>query len=213
MKNKYVKITQSTIWLALLVYFSYLMLDITLQYIPIQYDVAFLRIKQKMIAYNFYKVAFFTHVFTSMFALIAGFTQFSTFIKKHYPLIHKSMGYVYFIAILGFSAPSGFIMGIFANGGWSSQIAFVLLATFWFGFTFMALRTILQGKVLLHKKYIYFSYALTLSAITLRLWKQGIAYTFAPYPMDLYRIVAWLGWIPNLIIAYLLTKKIKHGKH
>ncbi len=52
------------------------------------------------------------------------------------------------------------------------------------------------------------SFALTLSAVTLRMWKVIIVYLFHPNPMDVYQIIAWLGWIPNiLLIEYLIAKK------
>ena len=51
------------------------------------------------------------------------------------------------------------------------------------------------------------SFALTLSAITLRLWKYLIVLAFQPRPMDVYHIVAWLGWVVNLIIAEIIIFK------
>jgi hypothetical protein len=45
------------------------------------------------------------------------------------------------------------------------------------------------------------SFALTLSAITLRIWKVIFATTTDIPPMDRYRIIAWLGWVLNLMIA------------
>jgi hypothetical protein len=45
------------------------------------------------------------------------------------------------------------------------------------------------------------SYALTLSAITLRARKYGSVFAFEPPPMDVYRLVAWLGFVPNLLFA------------
>ena len=51
------------------------------------------------------------------------------------------------------------------------------------------------------------SFALAFSAVTLRLWKVIIVYLFHPSPMDVYQIIAWLGWIPNLlIIEYYIFK-------
>jgi hypothetical protein len=59
-----------------------------------------------------------------------------------------------------------------------------------------------------HKNYMIRSYALTLSAITLRAWKFLIMNLFEFPPMDVYRTVAWLGWGLNLIIAeYFIFKK------
>jgi hypothetical protein len=57
------------------------------------------------------------------------------------------------------------------------------------------------------------SYALTLSAVTLRAWKWSITNTVELPPMDVYRAVAWLGWVPNIIIAELLIRKRYMRKH
>ena len=54
------------------------------------------------------------------------------------------------------------------------------------------------------------SYALTLSAITLRAWKFGINNSFELPPMDVYRAVAWLGWVVNLGIAELIIYRLKN---
>lgn len=52
------------------------------------------------------------------------------------------------------------------------------------------------------------SFAFTVSAITLRLWKVIIVSMFHPDPMDVYQVIAWLGWIPNiLLVEYLIAKK------
>lgn len=98
-------------------FFCYLLVNITLQYIPYDTDVAFLRIKQDVIDIPFYKIAFFTHVYTSIFVLIAGFTQFSNKLRRNYPGIHKNFGWMYATIIILFSSPSGFYMGVYANGG------------------------------------------------------------------------------------------------
>jgi hypothetical protein len=55
------------------------------------------------------------------------------------------------------------------------------------------------------------SYALTLSAVTLRAWKWTITNSFELPPMDVYRAVAWLGWVPNLIFVELLIRHY-HGR-
>jgi uncharacterized membrane protein len=197
---------------AALLFFAVLMLQITLQYIPLDLDVAFLRIKQDVITYRFYQVAFFTHVYTSMFALIAGFTQFSLRFRTKNKEIHRLFGKVYIIVILALSGPSGLIMGIFANGGITSQIAFVLLAILWWWFTFKAFSLVKRGDILHHREFMIRSFALTLSAVTLRLWKLGITNTFDVKPMDAYRLVAWLGWIPNLIIAEMYIRLRTFGQ-
>jgi uncharacterized membrane protein len=202
--------------LILLIYtfFCCLMLQITLQYFPYSTDTAFLRIKQDEIAMVYYKIAFFIHVYTSMFALLAAFTQFSDYFLKKHPKIHRRAGYLYIITVVFLSGPSGLIMAYHANGGWSSQLAFCLLAILWIYFTAMAFIKIKNKDILAHKKYMYRSFALTLSAITLRLWKYVLVAIFLPKPMDLYRWVAWLGWVVNLIIAEIIIFRfLNHNKN
>lgn len=192
--------------LLLLVYlfFCILMLEIVLQYIPPGSDTAFLGIKQEYIALPWYLPAFYVHVFTAILALPAGFTQFSNHIRTKYPAFHRLNGKIYVCIILIFGAPSGFIIGIYANGGLSSQIAFCLLALLWFFFTWSAYGNARKKKFSAHQKFMYRSFALTLSAITLRTWKYVLIELLHPRPMDVYRIVAWLGWVLNLVIAEII---------
>ncbi len=197
-------------WWSIYGFFSYLLLEITLQYYPIDFDVAFLRIKQEEVQLAYYRVAFYTHVISSIFCLLAGFTQFSSYLRVRYPQIHRWIGWIYIVVIIGFAAPSGLVMGYHANGGFWSQLAFCLLALLWFGTTYIAWKALGKKNYLQHQKYMIRSFSLTLSAITLRLWKYIIVYFWHPRPMDVYQIVAWLGWVLNLLIAeYLIYKYLK----
>ncbi len=194
-----------------LLYFTYLMVLITLQYIPINFDVAFLRIKQEQILYMHYKIAFFSHVYSSIFVLLAGFTQFSEHIRKRWRIVHRTAGFLYLFLILIVAAPSGFIMGIHANGGLSSKVSFCILSILWFVFTLKAFLHALKGDFKAHRAFMYRSYILTLSAITLRAWKWLIISVFETAPMDTYKIVAWLGWVLNLLVIELYLRIDRKG--
>ena len=195
------------LWGSLIVvyaFFTWLMLKITFQYFPINFDVAFLRIKQDYIDLIHYKWAFFIHVFSSIFVLLAGFTQFSKKIRKQNHWLHKWSGWLYATIAILLAAPSGFIIGIYTNGGLSSQFAFCLLALLWSMFTVIAIFKAVKKEMTAHRNWMIRSFALALSAITLRAWKYVIVALFHPRPMDVYIIVAWLGWVLNLIIAELI---------
>ncbi|MCU7614458.1 DUF2306 domain-containing protein [Chryseobacterium sp. GMJ5] len=189
-------------------YFFWLMLKITLEYIPFDPNVSFLMIKQTEVAERpEYLYFFFTHVYTSIFVLLSGFLAIlrKDFILKNF---HRNIGKLYIFLILFFAAPSGIYMGIFANGGVFSKISFVILGCLWWFCTFKAYRFARQKKFKEHQQWMWRSFALTVSAITLRMWKVFIVYLFHPNPMDVYQIIAWLGWVPNiLIIEYLISKK------
>lgn len=189
-------------------YFFWLMLKITLEYIPFNREVSFLMIKQTEVTERpEYLILFYTHVYTSIFVLLSGFLAI---LRKNFGLknFHRNTGKVYILLILIFSAPSGIYMGLFANGGFLSKISFVILGFLWWFSTYKAYQLAKQKKFKEHKQWMWRSFAFTLSAITLRMWKVILVYLFHPNPMDVYQIIAWLGWIPNiLIIEYLITKK------
>lgn len=196
-------------WLAVFTVFFYLMLRITAQYIPFHPDVAFLRIKQHEVsAFPEYLPFFYIHVYSSIFVLLAGFTQFSPKILRHFPVIHRLNGRMYAFVVIVLSAPSGIYIGWHANGGYAAKIAFIVLGLLWFWFTWKGVESIRKHAVTAHRDWMWRSFALAFSAVTLRLWKLIIVYFFEPNPMDVYQIVAWLGWVPNLLVAeYLITKK------
>ncbi|NUY79290.1 DUF2306 domain-containing protein [Flavobacterium sp. MAH-1] len=187
------------------------MIRITVQYIPFDADIAFLRIKQyEVTSFPEYLPIFYIHVYSSIFVLLAGFTQFSSRILHKFPQVHRYNGRLYAYVVLLLSAPSGIYIGFHANGGLMAKISFVLLGALWFWFTWKGVESIRKREIIDHKKWMWRSFALAFSAITLRLWKVLIVFFFEPNPMDVYKIVAWLGWIPNLLLAeYLLTKKLR----
>jgi len=188
------------------------MARITLAYIPYNTDVGFLRIKQHYIHIDHWRIAFFIHVYASIWVLLAGFTQFSKWIQRHNARLHRTMGYVYVTDVQLITGPAGLPMGLYANGGLSSRMAFVLLATLWIFFTAMALIKAKQKDFRAHRNYMIRSYALTLSALTLRAWKFAITNSFELPPMDVYRSVAWLGWVPNILFAEWLIRRNKSKK-
>jgi len=173
-------------------------------------DTAFLQLKQQYLHIKEWRTAFYVHVFSSMLVLLAGFSQFSKTMLKKYRVWHRRLGYVYVLDILIVTGPAGLLMSFYANGGISSRIAFVLLSVLWISFTAIALYKAIKKDFVAHRIFMIRSFALTLSAVTLRIWKVVIAwYTTVP-PMDRYRIIAWLGWTLNLLIAeYYIYHYIK----
>lgn len=177
------------------------MARISAAYIPYNTDVGFLRIKQDYIEIDHWRIAFFVHVYTSIWVLLAGFTQFSEKLRSKYPKSHRIIGYIYAADVLLITGPAGLLMGFYANGGLTSRVAFVTLACLWIFCTAMAVVKARNGDYVAHRDYMIRSYALTLSALTLRAWKWSINNAVELPPMDVYRVVAWLGFVPNLIFA------------
>jgi len=191
-----------------LAFFVWLMAKISFAYIPYNTDVGFLQIKQDYIDIEHWRMAFFVHVYASIWVLLAGFTQFSSWIREYQPRLHRAFGYIYAVDVLLITGPAGLIMGFYANGGITSKTSFVILAIGWIATTALAVRAAKQGDFIAHRDWIIRSYALTLSAVTLRAWKWSINNTVILPPMDVYRLVAWLGWVPNIAFAEFLIRRL-----
>ena len=118
-------------------YFFWLMLRLTLEYIPAQSDVSFLMIKQtEVISHSEYLYFFYTHVYSSIFVLLSGFL--SVFIQPNSSLrnLHQISGKIYVFTLLLIAAPSGIYMGFYANGGILAKISFVILGILWWFTTY-----------------------------------------------------------------------------
>ena len=208
LKNGAVFLKQAVIYL-LLCTGTFLMLRIIARYFAFEDNRGFLAVKQDYINNTFWKAAFYIHVFSSIFTLIAGFTQFSGFILRKYRNVHRRMGKLYAYDILLINFPAGMIIAFYANGHWPTRIAFIILDLLWFFFTYKGVRAVRMGDIISHRKFMIFSYALTFSAVTLRTWKLILANALNLPPLTLYMTDAWMGFVPNLLFAFWLTRKRK----
>lgn len=205
----FIKEYKKPLWIGCFTWFFMLMLSIAFKYFSFDSDVAFLQIKQTEVnSIPAYLFIFYIHVCTAIFCLLSGFTQFNPKILSNRIVIHRTIGKLYVLIVLLFAAPSGFFIGLYANGGFYAKLSFTSLAILWFYFTAKAFLAIRINNINSHKIYMLRSFALTFSAITLRLWKVILVYLFHPAPMDVYQLIAWLGWVPNLlVIEYYIFKK------
>lgn len=193
--------------LALLFAF-WLMLDLTLPYITGVGDRDFLRTKLFVYHILHWRYSFYIHVGSSMFVLVAGLFQFNRYIINKQKMLHRVSGYVYVIVVLFISGPASFIMGLYANGGVPARTSFVLLSTLWLFTTAMAWRQAVRKRFTDHGAWMLRSYALTLSAISLRTYNFLLGLTDLQLdPVERYILIAWLSWIPNLVVAEVMIRR------
>jgi len=191
-----------------LAFFSFLMVRLSLPYTAMRSDVDFLQTKQNVYHLRLWRTSFYIHVFTSCLVLIAGFTQFNPWLLSRRRVIHRYMGWVYVVVVTSISGPAAFIMGWYANGGLPARTSFTLLAFLWVILTAYAGYYAFRRRFQLHGAFMFRSYALTLSALALRLYTFLMSFTAIPAsPRDIYITTAWLSWVPNLILAELLIRK------
>ena len=190
---------------------TFLMLRMVLDYTAFNDNVDFLQYKQAYVGYWWWKSAFYIHVFSSIAALLAGFTQFSASVLHRHRNWHRIVGRVYAYDILVVNFPTGMVLAVCANGLLPGRVAFVLLDCLWFTFTLMAVVAVRQGHVARHRQFMIRSYALTFSAITLRTWKLILSHSVEIDPIHLYMVQAWMGFVPNLLVAeWWIRHRVRH---
>lgn len=97
-----------------------------------------------------------------------------------------------------------------AFGGPVARAGFACLAAAWLFTGFKAFRAIRARNVVLHRRWMVHNFALTFAAVTLRLCLPDLV--VSGVAMDLaYLMVAWLCWIPNLIVAELVFNAQSRG--
>jgi uncharacterized membrane protein len=208
MKKMYSFIKKSikiSVWL-LILFFSWQMIQLSIVYLvpPFRIDIDFLQTKQEIISINMWRYAFYTHISTSLITILCGLTQFSKTFYTKFATAHRTIGKIYVFTLLFLSAPSGFVLACYANGGWQAQTAFILLSVLWFCFTLRAYTAARAGDFVTHLHFMLRSYALTWSAVSLRLLQFAFGfYGFFDYEIS-YRVAAWGGWCINLLLAEVM---------
>ena len=81
------------------------------------------------------------------FLLLNAVIQFVKPIRLRFIKLHRLVGKTYVFLTLAIAAPSGLVMGYYANGGFYSQLSFCLLSILWFYFTLQAILSIKNKKV------------------------------------------------------------------
>lgn len=177
-----------------------------LTYLNFDPDYSFLKIKQQAVATGWYLPAYYAHVIIGGIILVIGFFQLHPKSHLRFPRLHRWVGYFYVMGILFFAAPGGLVMSFFINRGPWVLSSFVVQASLWFLFTACAFKSIRKGNIIAHKQWMWRSYALTFAAITLRIYILITSYSIDLSQPHAYATLAWLSWVPNLIVAEYFIK-------
>jgi uncharacterized membrane protein len=176
----------------------------TFTYFNFDPNYSFLKLKQEAIATGWYLPAYYSHVLISGIILVAGFFQLFPKSSSKYKRIHRAMGYLYVMGIIFFAAPGGIVMSLFIGRGPWVLASFITLSILWFFFTSRAFSEIRKRNIAAHKQWMWRSYALTFSAVTLRLYIFITSYSIDLNNPEAYATLAWLSWVPNLVVVEFL---------
>ncbi|MCC6460397.1 MAG: DUF2306 domain-containing protein [Saprospiraceae bacterium] len=148
-----------------------------------------------------WKIGFYTHIIGGGLALLIGWTQFKASWRAQYPRAHRRTGKLYLLSVL-LSGSAGVYIGFSATGGPLAASGFISLGLIWLYTSLQAYRFIRRQDIERHRRMMIYSYAACFAAVTLRLWLPLLVAVFQDF-IPAYRIVAWLCWVPNLLVAHV----------
>lgn len=155
-----------------------------------------------------HRLGIYTHVFASSVALVFGPWQFIPGIRLACPQLHRALGWLYLVVGVGMGGLTGLYMSAFAFGGMISTTGFGLLASIWLYTGIRAIVAARAHQFQKHQRWMIRNFALALAAVSLRI---GLGIGFAlglPFEM-FYPSLAWLSWVPNLLVAECLIRRAR----
>ncbi len=138
------------------------------------------------------------HVVGSGVALLIGGFQFSSALRRRYVEVHRWLGRIYLLMIVVGGAGS-FMLAPQAAGGLVAKTGFFLLAILWWFSALQAYLSVRRGDISEHRAWMLRNFALTFAAVTLRIQLGTLTASGVPFD-EAYPIVAWLSWVPNLVL-------------
>ncbi|MFC3853225.1 DUF2306 domain-containing protein [Salinispirillum marinum] len=162
------------------------------------------------VVYLAHQAGIYTHIFASAVALTLSPFQFTAGLRNRWPQVHRMIGRTYLGVGVALGGLSGLYMSVHAFGGPVAKIGFAGLALCWLFTGVCAFLAIRRGEVQEHRKWVVRNVSLTLAAVTLRIYLPSSMVAGIPFEVA-YPVIAWLCWVPNLVVAELLFNKSGRG--
>ncbi|MDJ1501624.1 DUF2306 domain-containing protein [Xanthocytophaga agilis] len=176
-------------------------------YVFVDHKNTFLNSKSSEVLDNIaWKSTFFAHIIFGGISLFIGWRQFGPKFRHKHLNLHRIIGKVYVMSVI-ISSIAGIYIGFYANGSAVSATGFIFLGIIWLITTLTAVVQIRRGHIQNHQQLMTYSFACAFAAVTLRLW-YPLLVKITEDPSFSYMVVAWLCWVPNLIVANFINKKV-----
>jgi uncharacterized membrane protein len=162
----------------------------------------------QVLSNSLWQLGFYTHIAFGGIAMLSGCTQFLPGLRQKRLRLHRSLGKLYVFAVL-LSGSAGLGIAFAASTGLVAQLGFGTMACLWLYTTLQAYFSIKRKEITRHEQWMIRSYALCFAAVTLRLWLPLFLGGFRMSFDVAYPIIAWLCWVPNLLVAELIIRRAK----
>jgi uncharacterized membrane protein len=147
------------------------------------------------------------HVAGAATALLVGSFQFLPRIRLSLPSVHRWNGRVYVVACL-LGSNTGLVLALGATTGPWTTAGFASLAVLWCGSTILGWRAARLRRLADHRAWMVRSFALTLAAVTLRVYVPILLLLPVPFATG-YSAISFLCWVPNLMAAEAFLRRAR----
>lgn len=160
-----------------------------------------------LLASGWWRTAFYAHIVCGGVALTVGWAQFVNAWRIRFPSVHRVLGKVYVLMVC-VSGVAAVCMAPKSSTGWIAAVGFGSLGAAWLFFTLRAYDSIRRKDVRAHQRLMVYSYAACCAAVSLRLWLPFLMGVLRLEFSVAYPMVAWLSWVPNLLVARLIVSRL-----
>ena len=151
------------------------------------------------------------HVLSGILALLVGPFQFVGRIRRRFLRVHRFLGAVYIASATALGL-TGLVLAPTAYTGLVAVLGFTFLDLAMLFTTWTAVRMMVTRQFGDHGRWMILSFSLILAGVTLRLMTFTYTVIAATGLTELtfetaYAGIAWLCWVPNLLIALWVTRR------
>ena len=178
------------------------------RYLTLNPDTYFSEQKAVYLAHT---TALLMHIVGAMLAVILGPFQFLPRSRsRRFLNVHRWLGRTYLISVL-VGGLGGLYMARLSYGGLPTHLGFAALGILWLFSGWKAYRHIRRKEVEPHREWMMRNYALTFAGVMLRLWMPIFGAVGIEFLLG-YIVVAWLCWIPNLLVVEWMIRRRRVGR-
>lgn len=163
-------------------------------YFPANFELSAFLSGREATFHGLYQAAFYTHIIFSPPVILLGCWLMFSGQRKPYRQLHRRLGRLQMMVVLGAVVPSGFVMSLQAYAGPIAAWGFAMSAvvTGWCGV--MAIQAARARKFAIHKRWATRCFVMLCSPLLLRVFAGAVIVTNLESEWT-YRLNAWASWL------------------
>lgn len=163
-------------------------------YFPVNFDESHFLIGRRGTFFGTYRAAFFAHIISGPVVIVLGSILMLIGGRRRFAKIHRTLGRLQMLLVIGVVVPSGFIMALQAYTGAIAASGFAAHAIATGITAFLAIHHALKRRFPLHQRWATRCFILLCSPLLLRVI-SGATIVMQVDSDWTYRLTAWVSWL------------------